>query len=63
MTLHLLCGRWCQIVCPPSGTFLNFQIVCISVAEPVLLPATKQQTYTKVNLRFIMILYQFELLT
>ena len=25
MTLHLLCGRWLPIVCPPSGAFRNGQ--------------------------------------
>ena len=43
MTLHIHCGRWWPIVCPPSGSFLNFQKGCIPGAvrsllmdEPVL---------------------------
>ena len=56
MTLDLLCGRCWTLVCPPSEALLNCQKGCISVAEQVLLPATKTQTYTKVTLRFTLIL-------
>ena len=37
MDLHLLCGSWCPIVCPPSGALCNIQKVGIPRSVRMLL--------------------------
>ena len=39
MTLQILCGRWCPILCTPSGVFLNCQKGYISWSVRSLMPA------------------------
>ena len=48
MTLHLLCGRWWKILCPPYGTICNVQKGCITRAvHGPMMALTYTQWYTR----------------
>ena len=55
MILHLLRGRWCTILCPPSGTQCNLHNTCIlGAVHDQLLELTHLQWYTMLPLVHLM---------